>query len=272
MLFRRLVLCALLVGGLAGVFLSAMQRWEVVPLIAAAERFEAAPMVPAHGEPGHDHAVHHQPATASAHADHEHDAMEWKPAEGAERTAYTVLANMLTAAGFALLLLAAMSGMQAWRGSAPVSPAQGLLWGIAGYLSVYVAPTLGMPPEIPGTQSAALEARQLWWLLAVAATVGGLSLLAFGRAMGRWAGLLLLAVPHLVGAPQHAGLPFAAHEPAVAAELMAIASRFLMATAIVNALYWLALGGFATWAFRRWLAIPAAPAGVSAALPGTLRQ
>lgn len=269
MLFRRLMLCALLVGALAGAFLSAVQRWQVVPLIAAAERFEAPAVVPAHGEPGHDHAIHHQ---ADAHAGHEHDAEEWEPADGAERTAYTVLANVLTATGFALLLLAAMSGMQAWRGSAPSSATQGLLWGGAGYLAVYVAPALGLPPEIPGAQSAALEARQLWWLLAVAATVGGLSLLTFGRTMWRWAGLLLLAIPHLVGAPQHATLPFAAQAPAAAAELMAIASRFLVATAIVNALYWLTLGGLAAWAFRRWLAMPAAPTGVSAAPINHLRQ
>lgn len=260
MLFRRLVLCALLVGALAGIFLSVVQRWQVVPLIAAAERFEASAAVPVHGEPGHNHAIDHEEA-ASGNAEHEHGAAEWAPAEGAERTAYTVLANVLTATGFALLLLTAMSGAQAWRGSAPVSAAQGLLWGVAGYLSVYVAPALGLPPEIPGAQSAAPEARQLWWLLAVAATAGGLALLAFGRSPWRWAGLLALAAPHLVGAPQHAGSPFAAHGPAAAAELTVIASQFLAATAIANALYWLALGGLAAWAFRRWLVAPGASSG-----------
>lgn len=264
MLFRRLVLCALLVGALAGLFLSALQRWQVVPLIAAAERFEAAAeavpaAVPAHGEPGHDHALHHA-APAANHVEHSPDA-EWEPAEGFERTAYTALANVLTASGFALLLLAAMAGLQAWRGRVPVAPLPGLLWGIAGYLSLYLAPALGLPPEIPGAQSAALEARQAWWLLAVSGTAGGLGLLAFGRAPWRWTGLVLVLVPQLVGAPQHPGSPFAAHAPAAAAELTAIAGQFFVATALANALYWLAFGSLAAWAFRRWLAalLPAPP-------------
>lgn len=287
MLFRRLVLCALLVGALAGLFLSAVQRWQVVPLIAAAERFEATtagmPAVaavapPLHGAPGHDHAPHHASsptsvhshadgiataAPADAHGDHDHGA-----AEGFERTAFTALANVLTAFGFGLLTLAMMAGVQRWRGSVRLSPVHGLLWGLAGYLSFYVAPAMGLPPEIPGAQGAALAARQAWWLLAVGATAGGLTLLAFGRGPWRWIGVLLLAVPHLLGAP-HAGLPFAEHAPTEAAQLEAIARQFFVATAIANALYWLVLGSLAAWACRRWIAdLPrertAVPTGFSA--------
>lgn len=277
MLFRRLVLCALLIGALAGLFLSAVQRWQVVPLITAAERYEVAaaamPAVtavapPLHGAPGHDHARHHDgspsaahlhadgnatAAPADAHGDHDHDAAEWSPAEGFERTAFTVLANVLTAFGFSLLVLAMMAGVEYRYGSVRLSPVHGLLWGLAGYLSFYVAPAMGLAPEIPGAQSAALAARQVWWLLAAGATAGGLALLAFGRSPWRWVGLLLLAVPHLLGAP-HAGLPFAEHTPTEAAALTAIAGQFFVATAIANALYWLALGSLSTWAFRRWIA------------------
>lgn len=248
MLFRRLVLCALLVGALAGLLLSAVQRWQVVPLIAAAEVFEAAAPAEAHG----------------GHGEHQHDAAEWAPADGFERTAYTVLANVLTATAFALLLLALMAGIQSWRGAVPVAAPQGLLWGLAGYLSFYLAPALGLPPEIPGAQSAALEARQLWWTLAVASTAGGLALVAFGRTPWRWAGLPLLVLPHLLGAPQDAGALFAAHGPA-AAEPTLIASQFFVATALANAIYWLGLGGLAAWAFRRWLAAAGPASGPSAA-------
>lgn len=277
MLFRRLVLCALLVGALAGLLLSALQRWQVVPLIAAAERFEAAAearpaAVPGHGEAGHDHAVHHKvPASlADGHGgqgQHSHDAAAWEPADGFERTAYTVLANVLTATAFALLLLAAMAAVQSWRGDVPAATAQGLLWGVAGYLSFYVAPAIGLPPEIPGAQSAALEARQLWWTLTVGSTASGLALLSLVRAPWRWAGLPLLVLPQLLGAPPHAGAPFAAHGPVAAAELTLIANQFLVATAVANALYWLTLGGLAAWAFRRWLAavVPGVSADPSAA-------
>lgn len=281
MLFRRLVLGALLVGVLAGVFLSVVQRWQVVPLIAAAERYEVAAevatapvAVPPHGAAGHDHALHHASASAAAPTDpvtaagHDHAAAEWQPADGLERSAFTALANVLTASGFALLLLAAMAGVEVWRGHVPVAARHGLLWGAAGYLSFYVAPALGLPPEIPGAQSAGLAARQLWWLVAVGCTAGALALFAFGRSPWRWgAGLLLLALPPLLGAP-HAGLPFAEHPPAVAAELSVIAAQFFVATAIANGLYWLVLGSLAAWAFRRWLsalaAAPDAPCGASA--------
>ena len=259
MLFRRLILCALLVGALAGLLLSAVQRFQVVPLIAAAERYEAAreaasaqTRVPAHGEPGHDHVAHH--AAPVDHAAHEHapDAAAWEPADGVERTAFTALANVLTASGFALLLLATLAGLQVARGAAPASVAQGLLWGLAGYLSFFVAPAFGLPPEIPGAEGAALEVRQVWWALAVVSTAGGLAWLAFGRGLWRWAGLLPLVLPHLIGAPP-VGDAFAAHPPAAAAELGVLAARFVVASAVANAVYWLALGSFAAWVFRRWL-------------------
>jgi cobalt transporter subunit CbtA len=288
MLFRRLVLGALLVGVLAGLFLSAVQRWQVVPLIAAAEVYEAsaaappavALAVPAHGEPGHQHAQHHTSVAGAApqvhaaapsadgHGEHDHEVAEWEPADGFERTAYTALANVLTASGFALCLLAVMAGLQLWRGSVPASATPGLLWGMAGYLSFYVAPALGLPPEIPGAQSAALEARQLWWLLAVAGTASGLVLLAFGRSPWRWGGLLLLALPHLLGAP-HGGLPFAGHPPAIAAQLTDIAAQFFVAAAIANGLYWLVLGVFAAWVYRRWLGPLLAAPELAVANPAT---
>ena len=40
MLFRRIVLCALLVGALSGLVLSAVQRWHIIPLYTLA-RFQA---------------------------------------------------------------------------------------------------------------------------------------------------------------------------------------------------------------------------------------
>ena len=60
MLFRRLFLCALLVGLCAGLAYSAIQRWQVVPIIAAAEVFESRV------EPAAT-ADHHPPANAGPH-------------------------------------------------------------------------------------------------------------------------------------------------------------------------------------------------------------
>jgi len=144
---------------------------------------------------GHDHSTE---TSAIRSHEHDHEADAWEPANGVERTGYTVLANISMAIGFALFLAAAIcvSGRQVgWR--------SGLLWGAAGYLVFFVAPSLGLPPEVPGTQAAPLHDRQLWWLLAAGSTALGLGIFVYARhRLLKLLGLVLLLVPHLVGAPQ----------------------------------------------------------------------
>jgi cobalt transporter subunit CbtA len=256
MLFRRIVLSALLVGALSGLLLSAVQRWQIIPIIDSAERFEKA-QTPQRTGPAaqagqvHEHAGHES-------AGHVHPAEAWEPAEGAERIAYTVLSNVLTAAGFALVLLAGMSAslrhaaLTKGKATTKLDWRTGLLWGLAGYAIFFVAPALGVPPEIPGAAAAPLEARQFWWALTVVCTAAGLAVAAFGKTPWRWAALGLLVVPHLVGVPHPGTSPFADHSPAAAAELAELARQFVWATAFANALLWLALGFASIWA-ARWL-------------------
>jgi cobalt transporter subunit CbtA len=81
-----------------------------------------------------------------------------------------------------------------------------LLWGIAGFVAFQLAPALGTPPELPGTPAPDLGDRQLWWWFTVAATATGLALLAYGR-KPVFVGLavVLLAAPHVIGAPSLEG-------------------------------------------------------------------
>lgn len=249
MLFRRVVLSALLVGAVSGLVLSAVQRWQIIPIIAAAERFEQASqgVGPAHGEAqAHEHA-------GRADGKHVHPATAWEPAEGTERIGFTVLSNVLTAAGFALVMLAVMAAALRRRAVTGFDWRYGLLWGAAGYAVFFVAPALGLPPEIPGAVAAPLESRQLWWTLAVVFTAAGLAGAVFGKAPWRWMALGLLVVPHLVGAPPPATNPFADHPPAAAAELGDLARQFVWATAFANAVFWLALGSVSGWAARQFL-------------------
>jgi len=260
MVFRRLVFAALLVGAISGLFLSAIQRWQVVPIIDAAERFEETRSAAAPG--GHSHAEGappHEHATPAPEG-HTHPADAWAPADGAERIGFTILSNVLTAVGFALVMLAVMSAslrrVSAGSKAAPgrLDWRHGLLWGLAGYAVFFVAPTLGLPPEIPGAEAAALESRQSWWMLTVACT--GLALVgaAFGKPPWRWAFLALIAVPYLIGAPHLSGSPFAGYPPEAAAQLDELARRFVWATALANGLFWLVLGAISGWAARRFLA------------------
>jgi len=231
--FSRLISAAVAAGLLAGLALTAVQMVATIPVILKAEVFEdAAAAAPAPAPPV---AMVH----AEAH-EHEHHHEAWKPEDGLDRTLFTALADVTMGVGYALLLCAAMTlrgGRPAWR--------QGLLWGVAGYLVVFVAPSLGLPPELPGTSAAPLAERQLWWMMAAVGTAGGLALIAFGRSwLWALAGLVLIAAPHLVAAPQ----PLV-HTSAAPEELV---HAFRIASAFTNAVFWLVLGALSAFFFKKF--------------------
>ena len=93
-LFQRLFFAVLLAGLISGAAMAALQQWRVVPLIIAAEAFEGTEAPAAHT---HDEAT---PA-------HDHGEDEWMPADGVERTFYTVATGVFAALGFAFVLSAA---------------------------------------------------------------------------------------------------------------------------------------------------------------------
>jgi len=154
------------------------------------------------------------------------------------RVLETLLFNVLTGVGFALVLSAVLT----LRGR-PVGVQQGLLWGLAGFAAAALAPAIGLPPELPGMTAAPLAERQLWWLLTVASTAAGLGLLAFGPNQAlKVAGVALLVVPHLFGAPH----PAAVGAGGVPAEL---AARFAAVSLASMAVFWTVLGGCCGYVF-----------------------
>jgi cobalt transporter subunit CbtA len=231
--FRSIVFSAALAGLIVGVVISIAQFFGTVPLIQRSEVYErkAAGTPPA----GHDHAAAAGDQTKAAHS-HE---SEWEPEEGLQRNAFTVGANILTAIGFALLL----TGVYAIRGR-QVTWREGLLWGLAGFVVFTAAPGLGLPPELPGMAVAELTARQTWWIATTAATAGGLCLLTFRPAA--WAavlGLVLIALPHLIGAPlapeSHSEVP------------ATLSHRFIVIVTLTSLLFWALLGVVTSLAFER---------------------
>ncbi|HHJ80480.1 MAG TPA: hypothetical protein ENJ65_02480, partial [Candidatus Tenderia electrophaga] len=162
---------------------------------------------------------------------HQHDEEAWAPADGLERNLFTAAANVVIALGFSLLLGAAAM----WRGK-KLDWRSGLLWGLAGYVVFFVAPSLGLHPELPGTEAADLQLRQLWWLATVVCTAVGLALIFFNRRYAMKAlAVVLIVAPHLIGAP----LPDV-HSALAPDELI---HSFIIATTVSNAVFWLALGG-----------------------------
>ncbi|MBC6623575.1 CbtA family protein [Pseudomonas carnis] len=226
-MIKRIAQTAGFTGLLAALLLTLLQSFWVAPLILQAESFEKAP--PA-AEVVHEHA-----AGAAAHS---HDAQAWEPEDGWQRVLSTTGGNLVVAVGFALML----AGLYTLR--APTRTAQGLLWGLAGYATFVLAPTLGLPPELPGTAAADLTLRQTWWIGTAASTAVGLALIVFGRNwLLKGLGLAILAVPHVIGAPQPEVHSMLAPE--------ALEAQFKIAAQLTNVAFWLALGLISAWLFRR---------------------
>lgn len=219
-LFARVFYAALIAGIVAGLTMTAVQALRAWPLIHSAETYERA---------------------AAAHHHHDGDAAEaaeWEPADGIERAAFTALANVLAGIGFALLL----TGAYALRGSA-VGWRRGLLWGAAGFATFALMPSLGLPPELPGSDAAPLIDRQIWWLATAMATGTGLWLVAF-LPEWRWkaAGLLVIALPHIVGAPGEG------HNALVPADM---SREFVLVSLGASLVFWMVLGLATAVAFGR---------------------
>ncbi|HMK41496.1 MAG TPA: CbtA family protein [Methyloceanibacter sp.] len=221
--FRNIVLVAAIAGVLAGLGMTIAQQLATVPLILKAEVYEEQGTTAPHD---------HGDAAAQPLA-HEHEHGGWQPADGFERTAFSALANIVTGVGFALLLVAASElagGIANWR--------QGVFWGLAGFAVFTLAPSLGLPPELPAMPAAELGARQLWWVATALSAAAALALMFYGRTpLAIVAAVALLFAPHLVGAPEPASydtpIPEGLHH------------SFVVAVVLTALLFWVLLGALA---------------------------
>jgi cobalt transporter subunit CbtA len=230
MIFRNIMMIAFFTAIVSGVFLGIMQSFSTTPLIYAAEVYE----------------VEEAPATISdAHssdATHGHDNTEWGPANATERVSYTFIADVFIAFGHSLLLTSFMLFIFLKFGKPAISWKSGLIIGLGGYASFYIATVIGLPPEIPGTLAADLHTRQLWWTLTIIATIIGLSTLYFAPKTFKIAGILFIILPHIIGAPHPEAQGFLNQNSSAVTALSQLEHQFLLSTAWVNLLYWLSLG------------------------------
>lgn len=222
-MFRRIMMTALVAGTLAGIFVWCVQLVTTTPLIHHAEQYE--------GGGGH--------SDDGAETDHG-TAATWMPQEGFERHAFTLLSSVLMGVGFGFILTAVF----ALRGK-EIDTRQGVLWGLGGFAALYVAPALGLPPELPGMMGADVSDRQLWWAATAVATAISLGLLVFGENMViRLAGVVIMVIPHVVGAPHPSE-----YSTGVPAELVA---QFAVSSLITVGLFWIVLGGLVGYFFRKF--------------------
>ena len=214
----RIVLHALALGLLSGVFLTGIQQIEVVPLILEAESYEVGDQA--------SHSHHNSENNEHAHEKHNNHT-EWL------RLGYTALANILLAVGFALLLvvlaniLVASKHIFVWH--------TGIMMGFSGFLIFHLAPAIGLPPKLPGSDAAAVEWRQAWWIFTVVATAAGLALLLLQKKLYfRLISIIFVLIPHILGAPEvqddSSLLP------------VELEKRFVIVSLITNLCFWLVLG------------------------------
>lgn len=234
----RLLSAALAAGFLAAVLTTALELSLTSPLIVAAERYEThAQALPAPG------AARLQLAHEHSHGGGEaapKEAEAWQPGPGLPRMAFTGLATLVGAVGYALLLGATMLAI----GLEP-TPKRALAFAVAGFAAVALAPAVGLPPELPGSEAAPLAARQAWWAMTALSTAMGLYLIAIRRVpITVFGGLVLIVAPHIAGAPEAA--------QSATALPAGLAAQFAARSLAVSFVFWVAIGLAFGWTWQRF--------------------
>ncbi len=231
MIFRNIVFSAVLVGLVSGLIYGAFQQIQLSPIIYAAENFEIA-----------------QSARETT----------WSPNDGAERIFWTLLANVLTGISFALVMLSLMALHDLKSHKPKVDVVQGIGWGAVGLLAIFVAPSLvGLHPEVPGTMSAGLEHRQVWWLFSVLTTVLAVAVLYYAPLKFKAVGVVLAAAPYIMASSGNAQLIFQNTNPVAVAQLNELSQQFFSMTAIGTALFFIVLGAGSGYAVKKFIKLDA---------------
>lgn len=227
-MITRLLTSALFAGAAAGLIAALLQLVFVQPVLLHAELYESGALV-------HFGGPVDTPAVQDAGG---FDAV---------RDGLSIVFTMLVYTAYAMVLVALMSVAET-RG-ARIDGRSGLIWGIAGFVAVHLAPGFSLAPEVPGVAAADITARQVWWFATVASAAIALWLIAFARSWALWgvASVLLLA-PHLYGAPQ----PESFTGP-VPTEIGALFATRALGTGLAA---WVMVGGFAGLFWSRRVGAP----------------
>ncbi|MEH6833338.1 MULTISPECIES: CbtA family protein [Falsihalocynthiibacter] len=191
-MFKQIFTSALFAGIAAGLLSALLQFWLVTPVLLEGEEYEtgaknhfAGVLIVEGEDPAPIEVEVEIPPTTS---------------ELITRHGMTVAMNIIVFTGFALILVAGIA--TAASAGYEVTPKSGIVWGLAGFIAVQLAPAAGLFPELPGTPAEDIFLRQMWWITTVVATLVGLALIAFGnRAYWMVLGAIFIAAPHIIGAP-----------------------------------------------------------------------
>ena len=219
----RIFASALAAGVLAAVLITALQSFTTLPMILHAENLVAqAPM---------DH-------SAMDHGDGHGDG--WAPENGGERLIATLAANSATGIAFALLLVVGLT-----LGERKADIGKALLLAAGGFSAFTLAPSLGLPPELPGLPTADLVGRQVWWAITVGSALGALACFVYAQPTAlKLLGVILLIAPHVSGPPP------VTTDVSVVPAILAI--HFAASSIALNAAFWGLLGLFSALFYARF--------------------
>ncbi|MGJ8544003.1 MAG: CbtA family protein [Sulfitobacter sp.] len=177
----RIIVSALFAGAVAGLIAGLLQLAFVQPVLLHAELYEGGTL------------SHFGAAPNSAHPE--------LPGLDPLRDGLSLLFSMLIYTGYALILVALFSVAEEYRPR--IDARQGMIWGLAGFIAFHLAPGFSLPPEVPGVAAADVGARQIWWFATVGASALALGLIGFAKSWMAWGvAIILLAAPHIIGAPE----------------------------------------------------------------------
>lgn len=250
-MIQRMVTSALFAGVAAGLLAALLHFAFVQKYILLGEEYETGAAVHFAGVAGavdgaesetHTHdltTTEHDHGAESAQGSVNADEDETNPLK---RNALTIVFFALLYSAYGLMLVAGFALAQHF--GQRVTSREGLLWGFAGFACLHLAPALGLAPELPGTAAADLTDRQLWWAATAICTAVGLAMIGYGR-KPRWIVLALavLALPHLIGAPELEGFSGVAPPE--------VASAFAARTLAVGLAAWGVMGWLAGWYWNR---------------------
>ena len=251
-MITKAFMTVLFTGFIGGIIVTGVQMLKVTPLILQAETYELDELAVnhTHSPSGFEHEHNLNGVTLDNHLQvkdvHEVQTVSstdieesWMPADGMERSFFTMLSNIFTAIAFSFILVA----VYLLRGK-PVTYFSGVLWGAAGFAVFSGATSLGLPPELPGMTAAALESRQIWWIGTVIATATAIGFFTESTTIPpKIFGVVLITLPHIIGAPH----PHV-FESNVPAELSA---QFAAASLLTSVFFWMVLGGVSGYFYQK---------------------
>jgi len=223
-MLQRLLITGLISGVVAGAVATIFHFLMVQPLILEAEKYEIESLVVATSE---------EPSLSHTHKTQ-------ALGDGILRSTFTFMANVIVGIAYGILLA---TGLTLYGRS--IDWIAGIGWGVSGFLAFSLLPALGLPPEVPGSATAELFPRQVWWLSTAFSSAIGIALIIFNsQYLWKTAGITALIVPHLIGAPK----PNPGDVGSVSPEL---AAHFVVNTLFFTAVMWLILGIVSSYVLQR---------------------